>query len=416
MQELISKQLVKYLVDRGVEYVFGLCGHTNIAVLAEFEGTPLKFINTRHEQIAAHMADGYARTKHTTAVVLSHLGPGLTNASTGVANAALDSVPMVVIAGDIPSHYYGKHPHQEVNLHADAAQSEIYRPFVKRVWRVERPSLFPEILQKAFQLAEEGRPGPVLVSVPMDIFSQKVDTALFEKLSHHTQHLHKPTLDEVVAERIVEMLAGAQRPLLYAGGGIILANAADELRKFVDHMGLPVAHSLMGKGVLPDDHPLTLGMSGFWGTEFVNDQCREADVVFGAGTRFAEADCSSWEPSFTFSFPPTKLIHIDIDSNEIGRNFPVEIGAVADLKQALIVLNRVAQRLFPAGRKADELAPGNPENLLALGEALAAAGSPEPARLAYTRAGELAKALAESGNPDAREWAEAASRALRALR
>ena len=107
---------------------------------------------------------------------------------------------MVVIAGDIPSYYYGKHPHQEVNLHADAAQSEIYRPFVKRVWRVDRPDLFPEILQKAFQLAEEGRPGPVLVSVPMDIFSQKIDTALFERLSHHTQTLHRPTLDEVVAE------------------------------------------------------------------------------------------------------------------------------------------------------------------------------------------------------------------------
>jgi acetolactate synthase-1/2/3 large subunit len=107
--------------------------------------------------------------------------------------------------------------------------------------------------------------------------------------------------------------------------------------------------------VLSDDHPLTLGMSGFWGTKFVNDQCREADVVFGAGTRFAEADCSSWEPEFTFSFPPTRLIHIDIDSNEIGRNFPVEIGAVADLKQALIVLNRVAKRVVPAGRKDDGL-------------------------------------------------------------
>ena len=142
----------------------------------------IKFVNTRHEQIAAHIADGYARAKRTTAVVLSHLGPGLTNASTGVANAALDSIPMVVIAGDIPSHYYGKHPHQEVNLHADASQSEIYRPFVKRVWRVERPDLFPEIIEKAFQLAESGRPGPVLVSVPMDIFSMEVDTALFERL------------------------------------------------------------------------------------------------------------------------------------------------------------------------------------------------------------------------------------------
>jgi len=355
MQELISKQLVKYLVDRGVEYVFGLCGHTNIAVLAELENTPLKFINTRHEQIAAHMADGYARARRTTAVVLSHLGPGLTNASTGVANAALDSVPMVVIAGDVPSHYYGKHPHQEVNLHSDASQSEIYRPFVKRVWRVERADLFPEILQKAFQLAESGRPGPVLVSVPMDIFSQKVDTALFEKLSHHTQVLHRPTLDEPVAERIVNLLARARRPLIYAGGGVNLADAADELRQFVDHMALPVAHTLMGKAVLPDDHPLTLGMSGFWGTEFVNEQCLGADLVFGAGTRFAEADCSSWEPSFTFSFPPTRLIHIDIDPNEIGRNFPVEIGAVADLKQALIVLNRVARRLFPSGRRNDDL-------------------------------------------------------------
>ena len=161
MKQLISHQLVKYLEDRGVEYLFGLCGHTNIAVLAAMKDSKIKFVNTRHEQIAAHIADGYARAKRTTAVVLSHLGPGLTNASTGVANAALDSIPMVVIAGDIPSHYYGKHPHQEVNLHSDASQSEIYRPFVKRVWRVERPDLFPEIIEKAFQLAESGRPIPM---------------------------------------------------------------------------------------------------------------------------------------------------------------------------------------------------------------------------------------------------------------
>src|SRR5205085_12068944 len=138
MKELISHQLVKYLEARGVEHVFGLCGHTNIAVLAALEKSKIKFVNTRHEQIAAHAADGYARAKKTTGVVLCHLGPGLTNASTGVANAALDSIPMVVIAGDIPSHYYGKHPHQEVNLHADAAQFEIYKPFVKRAWRVDR--------------------------------------------------------------------------------------------------------------------------------------------------------------------------------------------------------------------------------------------------------------------------------------
>ena len=356
MKQLISEQLVRYLERRGVEHIFGLCGHTNIAVLAALAKSKITFVNTRHEQMAAHMADGYARAGKTTAVVLSHLGPGLTNASTGVANAALDAIPMVVIAGDIPSHYYGKHPHQEVNLHADAAQSEIYRPFVKRVWRVERPDLFPEIIEKAFQLAESGCPGPVLVSVPMDIFSKMVDTSLFDRLAHHTRSLHKPSIDEATAEEIVRALGSARQPVIQAGGGVILADAAQELREFVDHMGIPVAHSLMGKGVLPDDHPLTLGMTGFWGTKFVNDKCRTADWVFGLGTRFAEADCSSWEPEYTFSFPPSKLIHIDIEPSEIGRNFPVEIGAVADLKQALVVLNRVARRLYPHGRDSKALA------------------------------------------------------------
>ncbi|HXX82721.1 MAG TPA: thiamine pyrophosphate-binding protein [Casimicrobiaceae bacterium] len=357
MKDLIAHQLVKYLEARGVEHVFGLCGHTNIAVLAALsKSKKIKFVNTRHEQIAAHMADGYARAKKQTAVVLSHLGPGLTNASTGVANAALDSVPMVVIAGDIPSHYYGKHPHQEVNLHADASQYEIYRPFVKRAWRADQPHLFPEIIEKAFTLAESGRPGPVLVDVPMDIFSKEVDVKLFERLRHNTKKLKRPSLDEETAADILKRLTSAKSPVLYVGGGIMLADATAELREFVDHLQIPVAHTLMGKGALPDDHPLVLGMTGFWGTKFINDKCRGADWILGLGTRFSEADCSSWEPEYTFSFPPTKLIHIDIDPAEIGRNYPVEIGAVADLKQALTVLNRVAKRLVPKGIKRPELA------------------------------------------------------------
>jgi acetolactate synthase-1/2/3 large subunit len=355
MKDLISHQLVKYLENRGVEHIFGLCGHTNIAVLSALEKSPIKFINVRHEQIAAHAADGYARAKKQTAVVLSHLGPGLTNAATGVANAALDSVPMVVIAGDVPSHYYGKHPHQEINLHSDASQYEIYRPFVKRAWRVDRPDLFPEIIEKAFQLAESGRPGPVLVSVPMDIFSKEIDVALFEKLNHHTKTLHKPSIDDETATKIIETLITAKNPLLYVGGGIMLADASGELREFVDHLSIPVAYSLMGKGAVSDDHPLTLGMTGFWGTKFVNDKCKQADYILALGTRFSEADSSSWEPEYTFNFPPTKLIHIDIDPNEIGRNFPVEIGAVADLKQALTVLNRVAKKLVPNGLQNDKL-------------------------------------------------------------
>ncbi|MEM1504624.1 thiamine pyrophosphate-binding protein [Domibacillus sp. 8LH] len=355
MKELISRQLVKYLEDRGVEHIFGLCGHTNIAVLTELEKSSIKFVNVRHEQVASHAADGYARAKKQTSVVLSHVGPGMTNAATGVANAAMDCIPMVVIAGDVPSHYYGKHPHQEINLHADATQYEIYRPFVKRAWRVDSAHLLPEILEKAFQLAETGTPGPVLVSVPMDIFSKEIDPELFEKQKHHTKALQKPSIDEDTAETIINALLDAKNPVVYAGGGVLLADAAEELAEFVNHFDFPVAHSLMGKGAVADDNPLVLGMTGFWGTEFINNKCKEADYMLALGTRFAEADSSSWEDEYTFHFPPTKLIQIDIEASEIGRNYPVEMGAVADLKQALTVLNRVAKKIAPEGRRNEAL-------------------------------------------------------------
>ena len=351
MKDSVANQLVKYLEDRGVRHIFGLCGHTNIAVLSALaKSESIEFVNVRHEQIAAHAADGYARVTKRAAVVLSHLGPGLTNAATGVANAALDSIPMVVIAGDVPSHYYGKHPHQEVGLHADASQWEIYRPFVKRAWRVEKAALFPEIIEKAFALAESGRPGPVLVDVPMDIFSEEIPVALFERLKHNTKSLLKPGLDYAVARQIVTTLAEATKPLIYVGGGVVLADAAEEVRQFALHMGIPVAHTLMGKGVVSDDEPLTLGMTGFWGTKFINDRCLAADYVLGLGTRFSEADCSSWYPEYTFSFPPSKLIHIDIDPLEIGRNFPAEIGALADIKMAMQAMLAVAREMYPEGR------------------------------------------------------------------
>ncbi|MDY7220921.1 thiamine pyrophosphate-binding protein [Halalkalibacterium halodurans] len=356
MKKLVSHLLVKYLEHRGVEHIFGLCGHTNIAVLTELEKSKIRFINVRHEQIASSAADGYARVTKKAAVVLSHVGPGLTNAATGVANAALDSIPMVVIAGDIPSHFYGKHPHQEINLHSDASQVDIYKPFVKRAWRVERPEHVPEILEKAFQLAENGNPGPVLVSVPMDIFSKEVEEEMFIRVQHHTKQLEKPSIDEQTAKKVVETLVNADQPVIYVGGGVILADAANEVRELVDHLGIPVAHSLMGKGVLPDDHPLTLGMTGFWGTTFINQKTRTADWVLGLGTRFAEADSSSWEPEYTFDIPNgTKLIHIDIDPSEIGRNYPAELGIVADLKQALQVMIRVAKELYPEGRTNEAL-------------------------------------------------------------
>lgn len=357
-KDTVANQLVPYLESRGIRHVFGLCGHTNIAVLSAMANSRLRFINVRHEQIAAHAADGYARVTGRASVLLTHLSPGLTNAATGVANAALDCIPMVVIAGDVPSYYYGKHPHQEVNLHADASQYEIYRPFVKRAWRVDTPELMPEIMEKAFLLAESGQPGPVLINVPMDVFSAEIDLQLWERAKANTRALVKPSLDEATAREIVARLADAASPVIYAGGGVALSQAYDELRTFVDHMQIPVAHSLMGKGVLPDDHPLVLGMTGFWGMKFTNEQTRDADWILALGARFKEADSSSWYPDYTFDIGPdgSKLIHIDIEPQEIGRNYPTEIGAISDLKSALAVLNRVARDMLPDGRKAPGLA------------------------------------------------------------
>ena len=337
---IASYLLTEYLERLGVEVIFGLCGHTIIALLDALGKSRIRFVSTRHEQIAAHAADGYARASGKTAVLLTHLGPGLTNAATGVANAALDSIPMVVIAGDVPSHYYGRHPHQEVNLHQDADQFQIFRPFCKRVYRVDRVEDLPRIVERAFHLAQAGRPGPVLVDVPMDIFSADLAVDAFQQVP---ATMARPTVDPATVARIVEALASAEHPILYAGGGVLSSRATSELAALAEALEVPVAHTLMGKGCLRDDHPLLLGQTGFWGTPISNDKCRTADLILAVGTRLAEANSSSWDSRFTFSIPPTRLIHIDADEAEIGRNYPTDLGVVADAKLALGALAAAAQ-------------------------------------------------------------------------
>ena len=331
--------LADYLERLGVEVVFGLTGHTVIGMLDALGRSRIRYVSTRHEQVAAHAADGYARATGKPGVLLTHLGPGLTNAATGVANAALDSIPMVVIAGDVQSYFHGRHPHQEVNLHQDADQYQIYRPFCKRVYRVDNARDLPRIIERAFHLSQTGRPGPVLVDVPMDIFSTSLPVDAFSKVP---AEIARPSIDAATAARIVEALARAERPVLYAGGGVLGARASAELTALAEALELPIAHSLMGKGVVREDHPLLLGMTGFWGTPIANEKCRTADVILAVGTRFAEANSSSWDPRFTFNIPPTRLFHIDADVAEIGRNFPTELGIVADARLALSALVEAA--------------------------------------------------------------------------
>ncbi|MEO7189987.1 MAG: thiamine pyrophosphate-binding protein [Vicinamibacterales bacterium] len=336
---IAAYQLTDYLERLGVEVVFGLCGHTVIALLDALGKSRIRFVSTRHEQTAAHAADGYARATGKPGVLLTHLGPGLTNAATGVANAALDSIPMVVIAGDVQSYYHGRHPHQEVNLHQDADQFQIYRPFCKRVYRVDRAADLPRVMERAFHLCQTGRPGPVLVDVPMDVFSADLPLGAFDKVP---ARMTRPTIDVTTADHIVAALADAERPLLYAGGGVLSGRATAELQMLAEALDLPVGHTLMGKGCLPEDHPLLLGQTGFWGTPIANDTCRGADLILAVGTRLAEANSSSWDTRFTFAIPPTRLMHIDADPAEIGRNYPTELGVVADAKAALGVLAAAA--------------------------------------------------------------------------
>jgi acetolactate synthase-1/2/3 large subunit len=356
-KRIASYLLTEYLEQLGVEVIFGLCGHTVIALLDALGKSRIRYVSTRHEQIAAHAADGYARASGKVGVVMTHLGPGLTNAATGVANAALDSIPMVVLAGDVPSHFHGRHPHQEVNLHQDADQFQIFRPFCKRVYRVDRVEDLPRIVERAFHLAQTGRPGPVLVDIPMDILSADLAVEAFDKTP---PEIARTGLDPAIAARIVDALAAAQRPVLYAGGGVLSANATAELTALAEALEVPVAHTLMGKGCLHHDHPLLLGQSGFWGTPIANDRCRTADVIVAIGTRLAEANSSSWDPRFTFSIPPTRLMHIDADLSEIGRNYQTELGVVADAKLALAALAEAARGRSHAdrGRLRDEIARG----------------------------------------------------------
>ncbi|MGW0808542.1 thiamine pyrophosphate-binding protein [Nonomuraea sp. NPDC002799] len=330
MTTTAAHALVAQLEELGVEYVFGTCGHTNIAVLDALADSRIRFVIARHEQAAAHAADGYARASGRPGVLLVHVGPGLTNAATGVMTAALDSVPLVVISGDIPSYYHGRHPHQEVNLHADADQTSIFRPFVKRAWSVHRAEDLGRVTERAFFTATTGRPGAVLVNVPMDVFSRPA--APYPPISRAAP----PDLPPATAELIAAALAAAERPLIYVGGG--LREDAGALIALAEHLDVPIAHSLMAKGTVPDAHPLVLGMTGFWGLELTNTYAREADVVLALATRFAETDASSWDPRYTWDFTDSMLIQVDIDPAEIGRNYPAAIGAVADVRLAVKAL------------------------------------------------------------------------------
>ena len=325
--------IAECLKQEGVTKVFGQCGHTNYALIDSCHRLGIEYVSFRHEQMAAHAADAYFRVSHKLAVLNVHLSPGLTNALTGVASAAADSTPMVVFAGNTPAYHHAREPHQGIRFHSDASQGDIYRPICKRVWRVDDPKYLVDVMPRALNVAQTGRPGPVLIDVPMDVFSGQIDAAPVT-ICRRPKYGHPGGTAAGVAEAARLFLA-ASKPVIFAGNGVLLAEAWQELKEFAELTGAPVATTLMGKGVFPENHPLSLGMTGIWGTRAANDTCREADVILAIGTAFGEADCSSWDPRFTFAIPPSRVIQIDSDPQEIGKIYPVEVGIVGDAKATL---------------------------------------------------------------------------------
>lgn len=322
------------LKQEGVDKVFGQCGHTNYALIDACHKLGIEYVSFRHEQQAAHAADAYYRVTHKLAVLNVHLSPGLTNALTGVASAAADSTPMVVFTGNTPSYHHAREPHQGIRLHADASQGDIYRPICKRVWRVDDAKFLVDVMPRALNLAQAGRPGAVLIDIPMDVFSQHLDAPVLPP-SERRAGFRRPAAEAEGIAAAVALLRGAERPAIFAGNGVLLSEASDDLRRLAEILGAPVGTTLMAKGAVPEDHPLACGMSGIWGTRPANESMREADVVLAIGTAFGEADCSSWRPEHTFAIPPTRLIQIDIDPVEIGKIYPVAVGLVADARTAL---------------------------------------------------------------------------------
>jgi acetolactate synthase-1/2/3 large subunit len=330
--------IAQCLKQEGVTKVFGQCGHTNYALIDACHRLGIEYVSFRHEQLAAHAADAYYRVTHKLAVLNVHLSPGLTNTLTGVVTAAADSTPMVVFAGNTPSYHHAREPHQGIRFHADASQGDIFRPICKRVWRVDDAKFLADVMPRALNLSQTGRPGPVLIDVPMDVFSQQINVQV-DTVARRPEYDRFVAPDDGIADA-ARLLASAERPVIFAGNGVLLSEATDELRQLAEVLSIPVATTLMGKGVIPERHPLALGMSGIWGTPMANTAIHGADVVLAVGTAFGEADCSSWDPRFTFAIPPSRLIQIDIEAHEIGKIYPVEVGLVGDAKATLRELIR----------------------------------------------------------------------------
>jgi acetolactate synthase-1/2/3 large subunit len=319
--------LVRCLAEEGVEHVFGYPGGSVLYIYdAIFQQDKFKHILVRHEQAAVHAADAYSRSSNKVGVALVTSGPGVTNAVTGLSTAYMDSIPMVVISGQVPSHAIGQDAFQECDTVG------ITRPVVKHNFLVKDVKDLALTIKKAFFIAKTGRPGPVLIDIPKDISMHK---CLFDYPKEIEMRSYKP-VDKGHSGQIrkaVQLLLQAERPMIYTGGGVILANASPELNKLVDKLGFPCTNTLMGLGAYRASSDLFVGMPGMHGTYEANMAMQHCDVLIAIGARFDDRVIGN--PKH-FASNPRKIIHIDIDPSSISKRVKVDIPIVGNVKDVLI--------------------------------------------------------------------------------
>ena len=324
--ELISQ----FLVQENIPYVFGICGHGNVGLLDELYHVrdEVKLISPRHEQTAAHMADAYFRIKHQPVATLTSCGPGSANIVMGMATALSDSSAILALTANVPTQQFNRGPFQEINRHFNADFPSVLKPVVKRSFQPTRVDMLPLTLRQAIEIAVSGRPGPVQIDIPFNIFQEEADVQL--ELSSHSKTIKRSGADPADIDKALTMLGAAQRPVIFIGHGVTLAEAGPELMELVERLTIPVISSPNGMGCIPMAHPLSLGFIGRNGTFPANQAGRHADLVLAVGARFDDRSSSSWIPGYSWNFPSTKLIHVDIDGDEIGRNYVPDLGIIAD--------------------------------------------------------------------------------------
>lgn len=335
----VSEIIMDYLIGEGVEYGFGVPGHGCTAFTDAFyeRAEEIKPIMVRHEQGAAHAADGYFRASGKLAVCFTSIGPGALNLVTGLVTAYVDSSAMIALCGCEPERDVESGVLQAIYRSHESDFENIMRFANKRVWTIHKPERTPDIIARAYKEAVTGRPGPVLIAMPFDVQSKAVDVSDTPKPGGR-RPMGRTAGDPELVKEAAKLLASSESPAILAGGGVILSGACDELVGLAELLGAPVITTMMGKGAIPEDHPLFAGYGGWSGTTPGNEVAKNCDVLLAVGVRFADLTCSCYEKGVTYSIPPTKLIHIDVDPLEIGKNYPVELGIVGDAKATLRLL------------------------------------------------------------------------------